>query len=252
MLLCVTGQRRSRMPAVVLLAHGSRDPRSPATIREIAGQVRTARPGLRAEAAFLDLSEPSFDAIVSELATAGHRDIVVVPLLLTDAYHARTDVPAVIAAAMLAHDGLTIRPARTLGLADEFLDVLDRRLDEALRAVNAAPPDALVLAAAGSSIPEANRAVAEFTRRWGSRRGLPAIPAHAAGTAQTTAEAVQRLRAEGHLVIAVGSLFLAPGLLPERAERLAHVAGAVAVAAPMGSSPELVGAVLARYDHATG
>ncbi|HEY9354253.1 MAG TPA: CbiX/SirB N-terminal domain-containing protein, partial [Nocardioides sp.] len=81
-------------PALVALAHGSRDPQSAATINALVAEVRALRPDLRIEAAFLDHSRPRFQAVVDKLVKAGHDEIVVVPLLLTEAFHARVDVPS--------------------------------------------------------------------------------------------------------------------------------------------------------------
>ena len=47
-------------PALVALAHGSRDPRSAATIKALVDEVRALRPDLRIEPAFLELSKPDF------------------------------------------------------------------------------------------------------------------------------------------------------------------------------------------------
>ena len=85
-------------PALVALAHGSRDPRSAQTITALTDEVRAMRPDLRIEPAFLELCKPSFSTVVDRLVRAGHDEIVVVPLLLTEAYHAKVDVPAAIAA----------------------------------------------------------------------------------------------------------------------------------------------------------
>ena len=54
-------------PALVALAHGSRDPRSAATIKALVAEVKTMRPDLRIETAFLDLSKPSFDTVVASV-----------------------------------------------------------------------------------------------------------------------------------------------------------------------------------------
>ena len=51
-------------PALVALAHGSRDPRSAATIKALVAEVKAMRPDLKIETAFLDLSKPSFDTVV--------------------------------------------------------------------------------------------------------------------------------------------------------------------------------------------
>ena len=45
-------------PALVALAHGSRDPRSAATIKALVDEVRKLRPDLRIETAFLELAKP--------------------------------------------------------------------------------------------------------------------------------------------------------------------------------------------------
>lgn len=234
-------------PALIALAHGSRDPRSAATIKSLIEEVRRMRPDLKVEAAFLELSKPSFPTVVDRLVKAGHEEIVVVPLLLTEAYHAKVDVPSAVAEAQARHEGVTIRAARILGLETQFLEVLDVRLREALSEARVRELDALVLAAAGSSDPLANQAVARLARVWGSRHKLPVTAAFASSAPPATGEAVRAFRAEGRRHIAVASLFLAPGLLPDRAKELALEAGAVAVSEPLGAHPELARAVLARY-----
>lgn len=234
-------------PALVALAHGSRDPRSAATIKALVDEVRAMRPDLRIEQAFLELSRPSFTTVVDRLVKAGHDEIVVVPLLLTEAYHAKVDVPSAVAEAQARHEGVSIRATRILGLEAQFLEVLDVRMREALRSARVRELDALVLAAAGSSDPLANQAVARLARVWGSRHRLPVTAAFASASPPATGEAVRAFRAEGRRHIAVASLFLAPGFLPDRAAELAVEAGAVAVSEPLGAHPELARAILARY-----
>ena len=67
------------------------------------------------------------------------------------------------------------------------------------------------------------------------------------GRSPATGEAVRQFRAEGRRHIAVASLFLAPGFLPDRAAELAVEAGAIAVSEPLGAHPELARTILARY-----
>ncbi|MDX6301052.1 MAG: hypothetical protein QOF53_2266 [Nocardioidaceae bacterium] len=234
-------------PALVALAHGSRDPRSAQTVKALVDQVRSLRPDLRIEAAFLELSKPSFPQVVDRLVRAGYDEIVVVPLLLTEAYHAKVDVPRAVAAAAEQHENLRIRATHVLGLEPVFLEVLDRRLRTALREARVRELDALVLAAAGSSDQLANQAVARLARLWGSRHRLPTVAAYASSAPPATGEAVRQFRAEGRRHIAVGSMFLAPGTLPDRAAELAVEAGAIAVSEPLGADPEVARTVLARY-----
>jgi sirohydrochlorin ferrochelatase len=234
-------------PALVALAHGSRDPRSAQTIAALVDEVRSLRPDLRIEKAFLDLARPSFQTVVDRLVRAGHDEIVVVPLLLTRAFHARVDVPGAVAEATARHDGLRVRVTDILGLEPCFLEVLDLRLRTALREARVRELDALVLAAAGSSDSLANQAVARLARVWGAHHKLPVTAAFASAAPPATGEAVRAFRVEGRRHVAVASLFLAPGLLPDRAAELAFEAGAVAVSEPLGAHPEIARTILARY-----
>jgi sirohydrochlorin ferrochelatase len=234
-------------PALVALAHGSRDRRSAATVKALVSEVRALRPDLKVEAAFLELSKPDFHTVVDRLVKAGHDEIVVVPLLLTEAYHAKVDVPSSVAEAVARHPQVRIHASSILGLEASFLEVLDERLREALRAARVRELDALVLAAAGSSDPLANQAVARLARLWGSHHRLPVTAAYASSAPPAAGEAVRAFRGEGRRHIAVASLFLAPGFLPDRAAELALEAGAVAVSEPLGAHPNLARAVLARY-----
>lgn len=234
-------------PALVALAHGSRDPRSAQTVKALVAEVKALRPDLRVEVAFLDLSRPNFQTVVDRLVKAGFDEIVVVPLLLTEAYHARVDVPEAIREAMERHNGVRIQASRILGMEAAFLEVLDVRLREALKAARVREIDALVLAAAGSSDSLANQAVARIARTWGARHKLPVTAAFASAAPPAAGEAVRAFRAEGKRHIAVASFFLAPGLLPDRAAELALEAGAIAVSDPLGAHPAVARAVLARY-----
>lgn len=233
-------------PALIALAHGSRDARSAETINALTEVARCMRPDLRIEQAFLDLCGPGFDEVVARLAAEGFGEIVVVPLLLTDAYHAKVDVPRAAAAASAKHD-VKIQVTKVLGIEGAFFNVLDRRLREALRENRVRELDALVLAGAGSSDALANAVISRAARAWGSHHKLPTIAAFASSVPPAASEAVRAHRADGRRHIAVGTLFLAPGVLPDRVRELAYEAGAVAVAEPLGAADEVAEVILARY-----
>ena len=233
-------------PALVALAHGSRDPRSAATIKALVDEVRALRPDLRIETAFLDLSKPSLNTVVDRLARK-HDEVVVVPLLLTDAFHAKVDVPAAVAEADARHEHVQVRATSILGLETCFLEARDVRRREARKKSRVRELDALVLAAAGSSDPLANQSVARLARLWGSHHKLPVMAAFASAAPPATGEAVRAFRKEGRRHVAVASLFLAPGFLPDRAAELAKEAGAVAVAEPLGVHEAVARTILARY-----
>ena len=92
-------------PALVALAHGSRDPRSAATIKALVDEVRAAapRPPHRDRRSSTCPSRRSTRSSTGS-SSAGHDEIVVVPLLLTEAYHAKVDVPSAVAEADARHE----------------------------------------------------------------------------------------------------------------------------------------------------
>jgi sirohydrochlorin ferrochelatase len=234
-------------PALIALAHGSKDPRSAATITALTEMVACMRPDLRVATAFLDHVGPTFDDTVDRLVAEGHQEIVVVPLLLSEAYHAKVDVPQAVTAASTRHDGVKIHATDVLGIEAAFFHVLDKRLREALSKNRVRELDALVLAGAGSSDPLANAAISRAARAWGAHHKLPTIAAFASSVPPAAGEAVRQHRADGRRHIAVGQLFLAPGVLPDRVSELAYEAGAVAVAEPLGVDVEVARVILARY-----
>jgi sirohydrochlorin ferrochelatase len=229
------------MVPLVAVAHGSRDPRSAATVHELSDVVRAAAPGLDVRVAFLDLSAPRLADVLTAVHQAGHDEVVVVPLLLGSAYHARVDIPGALAA---APPRLRIRLADVLGPDPRLESVALRRL----AAAGADPTDAglgVVLAGAGSSHQPANAAVRAVAGRWARRtRWVGSTAAFAAAAEPDVPAAVAALRARGAQRIAVGSWFLAPGLLPDRVSRAAP--GAL-IAAPLGADPAVAQVILARY-----
>ena len=231
------------------VAHGSRDPRAAATVEELLERVRgqaagCGLAGLRVRAAYLGHAAPSLGQVLGALPGG---PVVVLPLLLTGAYHSKTDIPAVLRG---ARPGLEIRYGDTLGPHPLLIAALERRLAEA-----GAVPDAdtsVVLAAAGSTDPAATADVAALAARGqalGHWRGV--VPAYASAAAPAPAEAVRALLARGARRVVVASYLLAPGRFAAGVRETALAAGASAVSAPLGAAAELAVIVLDRYQAAS-
>jgi sirohydrochlorin ferrochelatase len=235
-------------PALVAVAHGSRDPRSAATVAALVDEVRRQRPGLDVRLSFLDLSAPRLPDVLDGVAADGRRRAVVVPLLLGHAFHARVDVPGAVTQAASRLPGLEITTSPVLGGHRGLSAAALRRLAAAVDGSLHDPGLGVVLAAIGSSHAPANAAVADlvagWTRRFGWHGGCAAF---ATTTAPTVSQAIADLRASGARRVAVAQWILAPGLLPDRIERDAVAAGAP-VAAALGPDPDVARAILARYD----
>jgi sirohydrochlorin ferrochelatase len=237
-------------PVLLVIAHGSRDPRHAATVHALTERVRAARPGQRVETAFLDHCAPNVPQVVDRLAAEGVRDVVALPLLLTRAFHAKADIPAVLRECAARHAGMRVRRAGVLGPSPLLTAAMERRLREAGLGPGDRPSTGIVLASAGSSDPEAIAVIADIAREW-RRTGWRAVrPAFASASLPTTDEAVRALRAEGVRHIAVAPYVIAPGFLPDRIARGALTAGADLLADVLGDAPEMARLLLRRFDEA--
>jgi len=229
------GRQVGVAPAVVLVAHGSRDPRAAAATSALARSVRIAQPAWDVHAAYLDHAGPR---PLDVLASLGRRRAVLVPLLLTAAYHGRVDMPAVLAEAR----ALPVR----VSLAEVLGPVSSLLLDGLIRRLGDPGLDAVVLAAAGTRDAAARATVAEAADALGARLSVPSGVGYASAASPTAGEAVAALRARGARRVAVASYFLAPGRLYDVAVESAISAGAVVVAPPLTDAPELVRLVQER------
>jgi sirohydrochlorin cobaltochelatase len=92
--------------AVVLFAHGSRDPLWRQPIEAVAARMADSAPQVPVRCAYLELCAPDLNTVVHELLT-------VVPMFLGVGKHAREDLPQLMQALQAQHPliQLTLRPA---------------------------------------------------------------------------------------------------------------------------------------------
>ncbi|MGW7263684.1 sirohydrochlorin chelatase [Streptomyces sp. NPDC054842] len=237
------GARRPAPPALVMVAHGSRDPRALDTVLSLAERVRELRPGLSVRLGHIELNEPLLPDTLASLDTG---EAVLVPLLLSRGHHVKRDIPEA-AAAVPERD---CRVASPLGPHPLLVETLYERLVEAgwrTRMSEATRrASGVVLAAAGSRDPDAAVDTRRTAQLLAERLGVPVVPAYASAAAPTVPAAVRALAARGRHRVAVASYFTAPG-------RFATESAAAApwiAAAPLGAHPAMARLVLHRYDRA--
>jgi sirohydrochlorin cobaltochelatase len=108
--------------ALVLFAHGARDPRWAEPFVQLRARLLERRPGLPIELAFLERMQPDLATACATLAAAGCTDILIVPVFLGQGGHVRIDLPAQIEAVRAAHPGVRIQAC---GAAGEDASVID-------------------------------------------------------------------------------------------------------------------------------
>ena len=105
----------TRPSAVVLFAHGSRDPLWRAPIDAVATEVARQSPQTAVRCAFLELTEPALADCVDALVAQGHQDIRVVPMFLGVGRHAREDLPVLVADLRARHPQLRLHLCAPIG-----------------------------------------------------------------------------------------------------------------------------------------
>ncbi len=99
--------------AVVLFAHGSRDPLWRQPIEAVAARMADSAPQVPVRCAYLELCAPDLNTVVHELLALGVQSMTVVPMFLGVGKHAREDLPQLMQALKAQHPliQLTLRPA---------------------------------------------------------------------------------------------------------------------------------------------
>ena len=111
--------------AIVLFAHGSRDPEWARPFEAIARALSEDSPvGL----AYLEQMKPDLAEAVAALAAAGARSIRVVPLFLGSGAHVKHDLPRLVAAAREAHAGLQLTLEPPIGEQPAVLAAIARAI----------------------------------------------------------------------------------------------------------------------------
>ncbi|SES42244.1 Sirohydrochlorin ferrochelatase [Streptomyces sp. yr375] len=239
------GRRRGRPgpPALVVVAHGSRDPRALSTVRALLDRVREQRPGLPVHLGHIELNEPLLTDTLADLDARATPDAVLVPLLLARGYHVKRDIPD-----MAAQARVRARVAAPLGPHPLLVDALHARLVEAGWRTDLTAAErrtsAVILAAAGSRDPDSATDTRHTAHLLAQRLGVPVLPAYASTATPTIPTALRTLAARGRTRVAIASCFTAPGRF---ATECAQAAPWIA-SAPLGTHEAMTNLLLHRYD----
>ncbi|MEX0660121.1 MAG: sirohydrochlorin chelatase [Egibacteraceae bacterium] len=248
------------MPAAALLAiaHGTRNPRGPEEMAALLGLVRERIDAPVANAWLEDdLAAPDPVTAAAHLVDAGAAEIVTLPFLVFGAGHAKTDVPAGLAAIHDAYPGVGLRHGRVLGLHPGLFALARERVTRARPWGD--PPgerEALLVTAAGSSDPDANGDLAKAARFLAETTGHRWAEIAYAGVTWPTADvALRRLAAAGARRVVRFSWSLLAGVLEQRVDRWAdEVAAAtdleIVDAGRFGPDAAVADAVVDRYREA--
>lgn len=241
-------------PALLLIAHGTRDPAGTTEMATLCDHLRDRLDGPVGAAWLEDFAEPDAVTEAGRLLDAGAEAIVTLPLLNFGAMHAKTDVPGEVVAVRARFPEVPVTHGRVLDIHPALLALARARVDAV------SPPEdrdgeVLLVTGAGSSDPDANGDLAKAARMLAEATGHRwAEIAYAGVSWPRVDELLARLERAGAERVVRFSWSLLAGLLERRVSRWADEAVARGVdirdAGRFGPDPLVADAVVDRYREA--
>lgn len=112
---------------LLIVGHGTRSERGLAEFRDTVELVQRMAAPTPVVACFLELAEPTIEQGIALLAAQGVERIVVMPLLLFAAGHAKQDIPEAVCAAAALHPHMEFAMAAHLGCHERLLRLSEQR-----------------------------------------------------------------------------------------------------------------------------
>ncbi len=110
--------------AVIVFAHGSRDPLWRAPVEAVAARIAQRAPDTFVCCAYLELCAPELPDAVAQALAAGARRVRVLPLFFGIGKHAREDLPALMASLQASHPDVRFELMRPAGENDRLTSLL--------------------------------------------------------------------------------------------------------------------------------
>ncbi len=236
---------------LLLVGHGSRSADSETEMRALAERVAGHLPEVTVDLGFLEMSEPSAGVVLDRLVAEGCRRVVVLPLMLLGAGHAKNDVAAVVLEGRQRHPTSQILFGSPLGVVRDLVATMG---DAVLSCGGRGLP--LLLVARGTSDPDANGDATKAARLVAEWSDAPFVHTGFTGvTGPTVPDALEVFARLGFSRLVLGFWFLCTGKLIERARAdiaaFCERAGVTVIdAGYFGPDPRLVPTIVERYGQA--
>ncbi|MEI5523218.1 sirohydrochlorin chelatase [Streptomyces brasiliscabiei] len=250
-------------PALLIAGHDTRDDAGAEAFRDLLRELGLRHPGLPVGGGFAEPSRPGLGEAVAELVERGVRRFVVVPLTWEPAAgRAEADVAEAVARVREGHPEVSYTRGRAPGPRPVLLDLLERRVEEALGSEAPRMPGdradvSVLLVGHGSHDPEANAEVHRAARLLWEGRGYGGVEtAFVSLAAPDVPSGLDRCVRLGARRIVVLPYFPLGGVPAERVRQQTEGWSAarpeigVRSADVIGPEPELLDLIVERYREA--
>jgi sirohydrochlorin cobaltochelatase len=110
--------------ALILFAHGARDPEWASPMRRVCASVRAQAPDLRVELAFLEFMTPELRECAESLLAEGFGRIVVLPMFIAQGGHLKRDVPLLLDELRALHPQAQFELGCAVGEAESIVQAM--------------------------------------------------------------------------------------------------------------------------------
>jgi sirohydrochlorin cobaltochelatase len=107
--------------ALILFAHGARDPQWARPFQQLVAELGELLPGERIALAFLELMQPTLAECAAVLHGDGVRSLRIVPVFLGSGGHLKSDLPKLVAVIRETYKDLHIRVEPPIGEQPEVI-----------------------------------------------------------------------------------------------------------------------------------
>lgn len=210
------------MNAVLFVGHGSRDPEGNEEVRQFVQETAAQMDVPIIETCFLEFVQPTIARGIETCVNRGATRVVVIPIILFSAGHAKIHIPAAIDEAKARYPQVRFTYGRPVGVHDQILDILISRVgDTGIRPDESSEDTALLVVGRGSSDPDANSDLFKISRLFWERMNVKWVETAFIGvTSPLLEEGVDRCLKLGAKHVIIVPYFLFTGVLINRMEQM--------------------------------
>lgn len=116
--LAMQQSKRMSEAALILFAHGARDPQWAEPLHRVRAAIGQRAPGMRVELAFLEFMQPDLRTCAESLIADRCQRIIVVPMFIARGGHLNRDLPRLVAELQQGNPNIRFELAGAIGEAE--------------------------------------------------------------------------------------------------------------------------------------
>ena len=113
-----------RKRALILFAHGSRDPKWAEPFQAVRQRVLASRPSVMVELAFLEIMPPSLAELIDRLAGSGCMRFTIAPLFMAPGAHLKRDLAQIVDDVKQRYPDIQLSLLPAVGEVEDVLDAI--------------------------------------------------------------------------------------------------------------------------------